>query len=198
LVWHVGVEVRRSKVHGNGLFAKEHIPAGTRIWQFDDGMHVCTPKSLLRLSARTITRALYAGYLHVPSGHFLWYTDGMGFMNHADAGVANVGLDYWPTLSDDHLLALRDIAPGEELREDYRGCLAGGLAPHHWMRPFYLSYCPNHYRFLLGLFAPQTITLPGFGIAAEGCTNLPTVEISVPSITGLGSTAMNPEARQAA
>ncbi len=198
MVWKVGIEVRRSKVHGNGLFAKEHISAGTRIWQFDDAMHVCTPTSLARRNPRTIARALYAGYLHEPSGLFLWYTDGMGFMNHADPGAANVGLDYWPKLPDDHLVALRDIAPGEELHEDYRGCLAGGLAPDHWLRPLYLTHCRRHYEFLLGLFAPETMTGRESCVPAAGFTYRPTVEISVPRTTGLGNTATNPEARQAA
>ncbi len=198
MVWQVGVEVRSSRVHGKGLFAREYIPAGTKIWQFDDAMHVCTPTSLARMAPRTIARALYAGYLHEPSGLFLWYTDGMGFMNHADAGAANVGLDYWPKLPDDHLVALRDIAPGEELREDYRGCLRGGMDPDHWLRPLYLSYCPKHYHFLLGLFAPETITFSALGGSSGAGMNRPTVEISVPSNTGFASTAVNPEARQAA
>jgi len=194
LVWQVHVEVRRSNVHGKGLFAAEHIRAGTKIWEFDDTMHVCTPGSLARLAPRTIARALCAGYLHEPSGLFLWYTDGMGFMNHANAGVANVGLDFWPKLPDDHLVALRDIEPGEELTEDYRNCLRGGMDPDHWLRPHYLAHAPRHYQFLLGLFWPETIT--SCDIGAE--MNLPTVAISAASTTGFGSTATNPEARQAA
>ena len=50
-----------------------------------------------------------------------------------------------------HLVALRDIAPGEELLEDYTFCLSGGLAPNHWLRPFYLAHHPDHYNFLLSL-----------------------------------------------
>lgn len=196
MVWHVGVEVRGSRVHGRGLFATEHIPAGTKIWQFDDAMHVNTPTSLARLAPRTIKFALHAGYLHEPSGLFLWYRDGMEFMNHGDTPQANVGLHYWPKLPDDHVVALRDIEPGEELCEDYRGCLRGGLDPDHWLRPIYLAHNPEHYHFLLALMQPETITSAAAS-PARG-TKRRTVETSAPSMTGFGSTAAKPEARHAA
>ena len=119
-------------------------------------MHVCDRRTLPRLEPKQLTFALHGGYLHRPSQKFLWYTDGMQFLNHGDGSEANVGLDYWPQrLRDDHLVAMVDIAPGEELREDYTFCLDGGLAPDHWMRPLYLKYCPWHYEFLLGLERPR-------------------------------------------
>lgn len=119
-------------------------------------MHVCDSKTLPLLEPKLLTFALQAGYLHCPSGKFLWYTDGMQYMNHGAGARANVGLDYWPErLRDDHLVALRDIEVGEELLEDYTFCLEGGLAPDHWMRPLYLKFCPWHYDFLLGLDRPR-------------------------------------------
>lgn len=194
--WNVKVAFGYSAVHGTGVFAAERIPAGTRVWQFDHSMHVCTPRALARLDGDTIARALWAGYLHKPSGQFLWYSDGMQFMNHGDGGAANVGLRYWPSLEDDHVLALRDIEAGEELREDYRMCLEGGLGLTHWMRPLYLAHCPGHYNFLLGLFRADEA---GYGaVAAMGGTKLRTVAMSASRYTGFASTAPNPAARQAA
>ena len=95
-------------------------------------------------------------------------------------------------------MALRDIEPGEELREDYRSCLRAGLAPDHWLRPLYRAYCPRHYRFLLGLFAPEKPIYPAV-VAAEGGANLRNGRDQrrrgTPAST---STAPNPQARQAA
>lgn len=194
--WNVGIEIKRSTVHGRGVFATEHIPAGTKVWQVDAAMPVCTSDTLPRLRPRVLAEALYGGYLHEPSGLFLWYKDGMEFMNHADAGRANVGLHYWPKLQDDHCVALRDIEPGEELREDYRICLRAGLAPDHWMAPLYRSFCPRHYGFLLGLFASPEAAYPD--TATEVGAKCRSVEISVSRKMGFDSTAPNPEARQAA
>jgi hypothetical protein len=134
------------------VFATLPIPAGTRIWQVDPTMHIRDRRSLPALMPEMLRYALLAGYLHKPSGTFVWYDDGMQFLNHGEGTEANVGLDHWPDrLLDDHVVALRDIRAGEELREDYTFCLNGGLAPDHWMRPLYLAYCPRHYEFLLGL-----------------------------------------------
>jgi len=133
-----------------GVFARRAIRAGERVWQYDDSMYVCDSRTLGKLSPRQLRFALLGGYLHIPTGKFLWYRDGMQFMNHSLD--ANVGLDGWPPrLEDDHTVAMRDIDAGEELCEDYTFCLDGGLAVDHWMRPLYLAHCPEHYAFLLGL-----------------------------------------------
>jgi SET domain-containing protein len=152
LGWKVDVHFKRSRIHGIGVFASERIPAGTRIWQVDPTMYIADRRTLPALPPEDLRYALLAGYLHRPSGRFVWYEDGMQFMNHGSGELANVGLDHWPQrLFDDHMVALRDIRPGEELREDYGFCLDGGLAPDHWMRPLYLGHAPEHYNFLLGL-----------------------------------------------
>jgi SET domain-containing protein len=146
------VHFKLSRIHGIGVFASRRIAAGTRIWQVDPTMNVDDRHTLPKLAPDELSYALLAGYLHRPSGQFVWYDDGAQFMNHGSGSEANVGLHYWPQrLLDDHVIALRDIEAGEELREDYTMCLDGGLAPDHWMRPLYLAHAPNHYRFLLGL-----------------------------------------------
>ena len=195
--WNMNVEVKCSAVHGLGVFAAEPIPAGTRVWQFDTSMHVCTRESLARLRPSALSLALYAGYLHEPSGLFLWYTDGMQFMNHADVRDANVGLHYWPALEDDHIVALRDVAAGEELREDYRGCLRGGMVGDHWMARLYQAFCPKHYGFLLGLFAPQDLGHPVTAATGTG-RKVRRIDISASRKMGFDRTALNPDARQAA
>ena len=102
-----------------GVFARHAIAAGTRVWQVDETMHVCDARALAELAPGDLRFALHGGYLHEPSGQFLWYRDGMQFMNHRPGPGANVGLGKWPPLFEDHCIALRSIAAGEELFEDY-------------------------------------------------------------------------------
>lgn len=130
------------------MFAKKPISAGTRVWEYDDGMRVCDADTMMALDPRQLRYALHGGYLHKPSDRFLWYTDGMQYMNHAATPRANIGLSTWPPLRDDHTVALRDIAVGEELLEDYAFWADGGLAPNHWLHRLYLEHCPEHFAFL--------------------------------------------------
>ena len=188
--WNVNVAVKSSAVHGSGVFAAEPIAAGTKVWQFDASMQVCSRRRWPGWSRRRCRRALTAGYVHEPSGLFLWYRDGMQFMNHGDGRAANVGLHYWPKLRDDHIVALRDIEPGEELREDYRSCLRAGLAPDHWLAPFYRAHCPAHYRFLLGLIAAEKPSYPV--VVAESGAKLLSVATSASRKTGFDEDRAEP------
>lgn len=156
MTWLADVEFRTSPVHGTGIFARRPIKAGNVIWRYDASMHACDQKTMTALSARTLAFALHGGYLHKPSGKFLWYEDGMQYMNHGEGCVANVGLAYWPSLQEDHTIALRDIEVGEELREDYGFWADGGLAPDHWLNPLYQRHCPHHLSFLQSLTAPSS------------------------------------------
>jgi hypothetical protein len=151
LGWKVDVEFRNSTIHGTGIFARRPIAAGTRVWEVDQTMHFCERPQLAALDPESLRFALHGGYLHKPSGRFLWYTDGMQYMNHAAGARANIGLGTWPPLADDHCVALRQIAAGEELFEDYTFWCDGGLRPDHWLHRFYLDHCPEHYEFLAGL-----------------------------------------------
>lgn len=198
MAWNVDVALKTSAVHGNGVFVRERVPAGAKVWQFDPSMHVCDRDAMARLAPETITFALHGGYLHVPSGLFLWYEDGMEFLNHGGEGTANVGLDHWPALGDDHLIALRDIEPGEELLEDYGFCLGGGLATDHWLYPLYMDHHPAHHAFLIELRDARRAAPPGGVVLYGGGRKLRTVDNSASSISGLERTASKPDARHAA
>ncbi len=180
------------------MFACERIPAGSKVWQVDGSMHIETRRSFALLEPAQITFALHGGYLHRPSGRFVWYEDGMQYLNHGRGADANVGLDYWPSLRADHIIAFRDIEAGEELREDYGLCLAGGLAPDHWLRPYYAAYCPWHIEFLLELARSAVPYAPRGADASGSGTNRRTVATSASSRMGFASTARKPAAIQAA
>jgi hypothetical protein len=151
LGWTVDVTFKNSPIHGMGVFAARRIRAGTRDWEFDHSMTVYDRASMPSLDPLHLRRVLHGGYLHKPSDRFLWYADGMQFMNHAEGPYANIGLGTWPPLRDDHTVALRDIAAGEELLEDYGFWAEAGLDPGHWLYPLYLAHCPGHYAFLQSL-----------------------------------------------
>jgi len=149
--WKVNVEMKPSTTHGTGVFATAPIRKGDLVWQFDNSMHACECGELLKLDRETLYRALLAGYLHEPSGKFIWYTDGMQFVNHADGDAANIATPEWLPLHEDKCIATRDIAPGEELFEDYGFWAIFNLDPGHLLLDIYRTHCPEHYNFMLAL-----------------------------------------------
>lgn len=144
--WKVDVKVANSTVSGLGVFAAEAIKAGSIVWSVDRSMHFDRFADLLKLPAKTLSYALYAGYYHMPSGRFVWYEDGSQYINHADR--PNIGIQQWTKLEDDHCMALRDIKEGEELFEDYRFWSVFNLYDDHWVRALSELYSPGHYEFL--------------------------------------------------
>jgi len=104
--------VAPSRIAGVGLFAGSDLPAGTKIWQFTDGVD-------WRMSAAEVCAfpEPYQGrlrhYLYrEPSGIYVLCGDNAKFMNHQP--VANC------TDTDDKFtVTLRDVAAGEELTCNY-------------------------------------------------------------------------------
>lgn len=149
--WNVGVKFRRSPIHGIGAFATDPIAAGTKVWTFDETMQVCDRYALAALPPARLEFALHGGYLHHPSDRFVWYADGMHYVNHASGAGANIGITEWTPLEADNCTALRDIAPGEELLEDYAFWSLDTLDEGHWLCGLYREFCPQHHAFLKSL-----------------------------------------------
>ena len=149
--WEVAIDVGESPTHGRGVFAKEFIPAGTRVWKFDHSMYVCGRQELYRYDKETREKALLGGFYHEPSGKFVWYRDGMDYVNHADSPYANIAAKGWTPLEEDANYAVRDIYPGEEIFEDYSFWTIFNLPHGHWLKQVYLEFCPQHYFFLQSL-----------------------------------------------
>lgn len=108
----------------------------------------CLPADELRF-------ALLGGYLHFPSQRFVYYNDGMEYVNHAGGSAANIGISEWTPLMEDNCTALRDIEAGEELLEDYTFWSILNLCPEHWLVNIYKNFCPEHYSFLLKIGGQQ-------------------------------------------
>lgn len=147
--WNVDVEFKPSGTHGMGAFARQDIAAGSKLWVFDSSMKVGEYQALAALPRDELRFALHGGYLHHPSGKFVWYKDGMEYVNHADSPRANIGISEWTPLHEDNCTALRDIAAGEELLEDYKFWSVLSLERDHWLRRLYTEFCPEHYDFLI-------------------------------------------------
>lgn len=153
--WIADVEFRPSALHGMGTFARSPIRAGTKVWTFDPTMQVCDEAALRRLTRAQLRFALHGGYLHHPSDRFVWYADGMEYVNHASGAAANIGITAWTPLEEDNCTALRDIAAGEELLEDYAFWSLADLGSGHWLPPLYRDFCPQHYAFLQSIERAQ-------------------------------------------
>jgi SET domain-containing protein len=114
----VAVRVDRSPIHGLGVFAVEPIRAGSPVWRFTEGFDLdLDPKSVEEQPALFRRILIHYGYVEQRLQRFILCCDDARFINHSDR--PNIEGDY----SQDRYgidMAVRDIAPGEELTADYR------------------------------------------------------------------------------
>lgn len=143
------VEVRPSPLHGLGVFAVTDIPAGTRWWSIDiDGTITVSRAqfaSLFESASSPASDALMAGLqeysIYLKSFDLMVLIPDNGrYVNHSDAPTSGAGVDGTLLYS----VALRDIAAGEEITEDYSTydeCPWPGIAPefHDVTAPTQLS-----------------------------------------------------------
>jgi SET domain-containing protein len=153
--WLTKVAFGKSHVHGMGVFALEPIRRGTKVWTVDPSMKFARAEHLCSLPADELRFALHGGYFHFPSERFVYYNDGMEYVNHAPAPIANIGIGEWTPLMEDNCSALRDIDVGEELLEDYTFWSILNLRRKHWLTDLYREFCPDHYFFLVEIGKEQ-------------------------------------------
>jgi len=111
----IPVEVGRSPIHGQGVFARERVRAGTVIWQFHPGLEQKMDNALLKYSDEEVRDFLLArGYLN-QSDQWILCVDEAQFMNFPLTGQpANTKLGGKQD-GEFMLLAATDIEPGEEI-----------------------------------------------------------------------------------
>lgn len=153
--WLTKVAFGKSHVHGMGVFALEPIRRGTKVWTVDPTMKFTEAEQLAALPADELRFALHGGYLHFPSQRFVYYNDGMEYVNHAGGQAANIGIREWTPLKEDNCTALRDIDVGEELLEDYTFWSILDLCRDHWLIDIYREFCPEHFCFLMKIAKAQ-------------------------------------------
>lgn len=131
------VEVRPSQLHGLGVFAVGDIPAGTVWWSADLSDTITISRAQFEALAESASSpatdalmsgiqeySIYLGALDL----MVFIPDNGRYVNHSDtpnSGASVVGTEL-------RSVALRDIAAGEEIVEDYGTydhCPWQGIAP---------------------------------------------------------------------
>ncbi|MEU7067896.1 SET domain-containing protein [Streptomyces sp. NPDC046161] len=106
-----GIDIRASRTHNVGLFATRPIPAGTAVWCPCTTCSRWTKEQVAVLPPDRYERLDTYGHL-LADGSLLLPCLGAYLMNHScEANVLDLGLDFG--------VAVRDIAPGEEVTCDY-------------------------------------------------------------------------------
>ncbi|MFB9983314.1 SET domain-containing protein [Mesorhizobium kowhaii] len=110
----VDVYLDKSPIQGIGVFAKNRIPRGTRIWKLDPRFD-----RLIKVETYEGETGPVKSYLDRYSypdrrdpNYIVFEADDARYMNHADEPNCDVS-------SPEETFALRDIAPGEELTCNY-------------------------------------------------------------------------------
>ncbi len=110
-----------SKIHGIGLFAKNCIPKGTKIWEFTPGFdQELTQEQIDQLSEACRERILNYVYYNANKMRYILCADDERFINHSkEPNIVGVGFCS-DNRKEGETFAARDIEADEELTEDYR------------------------------------------------------------------------------
>ena len=114
----IRTELRQSEIHGFGVFAKEPVSKGTKVWEFHPLLDIRIPPEVFETLPAAAREEIEIHLYEPEKGGPLCYEATMGkYMNHSrepnvDFSTVNAG---WAT---------RDIAAGEELTCDYRTFMA--------------------------------------------------------------------------
>jgi len=114
----VRTELRQSAIHGFGVFAREPIVKGAKVWEFHPLLDIKIPPEVFDALPPAAREEIEIHLYEPDTGGPLYYEATMGkYMNHSrepnvDFSMVNAG---W---------ALRDIEAGEELTCDYRTFMA--------------------------------------------------------------------------
>jgi len=111
---HPDIELRKSSMHGNGLFARKFIPRGTVLWKYTPTSEIAYPQNQFDKFGKKHQDYLIR-YAYWWKGKICLCTDISKFWNHScDPNAAPV-----PSNSNKWDFAIRDIEKSEELTYDY-------------------------------------------------------------------------------
>jgi uncharacterized protein len=120
---YIKTKIGHSPIHGIGLFADQHIPAGTTTWEylpeFDPSF---TQEQIDRMPPASREDILWFSYFDQARNRYILPADNLRFINHSKI---NANIESTP----DRDIAARDIQPNEELLCDY-----SKFDPAYWER----------------------------------------------------------------
>ncbi len=108
----------KSRIHGIGVFAREKIPKGTKIWKFIPGLDVKIGKEILgKLPQPAREQIIHYSYINKVTGEYVLPADNDRFTNHSEnPNTTNIGFG----ADEGETYAARDIEEGEEITTNYK------------------------------------------------------------------------------
>jgi uncharacterized protein len=109
-----------SAIHGIGLFAKEFIAEGTKVWEFTEGFDlVLTKEQVASLSEASQEQFFNYAYLSKKSGKYILCSDDARFFNHEKPSNIVCRVPEEGAIDALECFAVRNIQPGEEITNNY-------------------------------------------------------------------------------
>jgi len=113
----VKTKVKKSDIHGVGLFADEFIPKGTRVWEFTPKFDIeFNMREAFSFSTFAMKYLMKYSYKSYKNGKYILCFDDTKYINHSNNPNMAEMIDFEGEAPD---YALRDIELGEELTLDY-------------------------------------------------------------------------------
>ena len=111
----VNARIGVSSIHGFGLIAREFIPKGTCIWQFQPGFDLMIGEDeMMKLSAVAQSQIRHYAFFDAPRRVYVLSGDDDRFTNHSDSPNTQEQGGY-------ESYAINDIQAGEEITWNYSG-----------------------------------------------------------------------------
>ncbi|MCX6787855.1 MAG: SET domain-containing protein [Candidatus Kaiserbacteria bacterium] len=110
-----------STIHSVGLFAKEFIPKGAKVWEFTEGFDlVLTKEEVKNLSEAAREQFFNYAYLSKKSGKYVLCSDDARFFNHQIPPNVTCRIPEESGIDEAlECFAAKDIQTGEELTNNY-------------------------------------------------------------------------------
>lgn len=110
--------LKKSPIHGVGVFASEFIKKGTIIWRFDDFLDQKISLTYYHLLPEIQKIFInHYGYLSIFSQKYIICLDDARYMNHSNS--PNTEGKYDSSNPEGYDVATRDIFPDQEITCDY-------------------------------------------------------------------------------
>jgi len=111
-MFHVKIKLKKSRIHGIGLFAAQSIKKGQKIYTHNDRLDLfVSEEEFSSLEEDEKTTIKHYGYFDKNKNKWHLAFDDIRFCNHSFHGNIN--------LEGKNLIAKKDIKKGEELTQNY-------------------------------------------------------------------------------